>query len=345
MIEYKPWSKKVLNECIEMHKKGLIPSLDIELSSICMAANCIYCDSKPNVGCEMPSEISESNLIDLLFNAQKEGVKWIYTCGLGEPLEDKKFNSLLNFSIAHKINISLFTNGINITEKETAKKLKKAGVNIILKMDTFDEFSFDMILGSKGKARKIYKALNLLLDAGYGNDIEYTDLAFSIVPTTLSIDGIPSVIEFALKNNIYPSVGELENSGSILINKKYNELSVPTEKLKEIKDLLDIHFNGDYKRPICPAIISGMHFNNEGDCIVDKDTGLNCKWFMLREPDVTILGNYNDDLRALFNKLKSYRENHFAKNKLSLINHSPNMIFGGCGGNINDIINLTLKSM
>lgn len=345
MIEFIPWSQKVLNECIDMHKKGLIPSLDLELSSICTAANCIYCDSKPFVGQKMPNELLENDLIRLLKNAHGEGLKWVYTCGLGEPLEDKKFNSLLDFSIAHDISISVFTNGINIVNKKIAQKLKESGVHIVLKMDTFEESSFDKILGTKGKAIKVYKALDLLLDVGYGNNGEYTDLAFSIVPTTFSIEGIPKVIEFGLKNKIYPSVGELEKSGSVLIDKMDKKLSVPIEKLKEIKELLDIHFSGDYKRPICPSIITGIHFNNIGDCIVDKDTGLNCKWFMLKEPNVIVLGNHKEDIRELFSKLKKYRNEHFIPNKFNLLSQSKEMIFGGCGGKVNDIINLTLKSL
>jgi hypothetical protein len=55
------------------------------------------------------------------------------------------------------------------------------------------------------------------MDAGYGNvKGGYTDLAFSIVPTQLSYDGIRNVISFAKKNNIFPSIGELEQAGRAL---------------------------------------------------------------------------------------------------------------------------------
>ena len=335
----------MLNECVTMHKEGMIPSLDIELSSICTAANCIYCDSKPHVGTIMRNELSQDIFLKLLKNAHNEGVKWIYTCGLGEPLEDKKFNDLLEFATTHNINISLFTNGIHIKNKGIAQKMKDAGICIILKMDTFECSSFDKILGIKGQAKNIYQALDFLLDAGYGNKEQYTDLAFSIVPTTLSITGIPDVIEFAVKNKIFPSVGELEKSGATLKNNLYKELSVSLFKLKEIKELLDYHFNGDYRRPICPAIITGLHFDNLGNCIVDKNSGLNCKWFMLEEPNVYEIGNYRDDIKILFNNVKEYRKIHFDINAFATQKQSDEYVFGGCGGNLNDIVELTLKCL
>jgi hypothetical protein len=114
MIEYLPWSRQVLEENISLHKNGIIPTLELELSSICTDANCIYCDSKPFVGPKMKNELSKKELLDLLRNAKDNGLKWVYTCGLGEPLEDDKFWSMLDFLQKNNIKISLFTNEKNI---------------------------------------------------------------------------------------------------------------------------------------------------------------------------------------------------------------------------------------
>lgn len=342
MIEYLPWSKQTLDYCITAHSKRMIPSLDIEFSSICTGANCIYCDSKPYVGLKMEKELSSNGILDLLRKCSDKRLKWIYTCGLGEPLEDDKIWDVLDFAKENEIVISFFTNGMFIS-KEIAKRLKDAGACIILKMDTFEKTAFDKILGGEGRADKVYCALEYLLDAGYGRKEDYTDLAFSIVPTSLSIQGIPKVIEFALHNGIFPSVGELEKSGSVVNNNLYDSLFIENEKLREIKNILDIHFAGAYRRPICPAIITGLHFNNIGDCIVDRETGLNCKWFMLKEPEISVIGNFKDDVSELFNRMNQYRRNYFL-NYADGIDFNE-FIFGGCGGNVKDIFMLAKKCL
>ena len=44
MIEYLPWSKKLLDESISSYKNGIFSILDLELGGGCNL-NCIYCDS------------------------------------------------------------------------------------------------------------------------------------------------------------------------------------------------------------------------------------------------------------------------------------------------------------
>lgn len=118
-------------------------------------------------------------------------------------------------------------------------------------MDTFEKTAFDKILGGKGRAGKVYCALEDLLDAGYGRKERYTDLAFSIVPTSLSIQGIPKVIEFALHNGIFPSVGELEKSG--LATEYFQKradielINSITEKTNKLKYLYSIYETTDWE--------------------------------------------------------------------------------------------------
>lgn len=72
---------------------------------------------------------------------------------------------------------------------------------------------------------------------------------------------------------------------------------------------------------------------------------MNCKWFLLKNPCTKILGNVcNDDIFSLFEKVNLYRKNCF-KNNFDLIKPSCNVcyIFGGCGGNPKDIIEMVLK--
>ena len=343
-VVYYPWSKEVLNDCILANNRGDIPALDLELTAKCTGACCIYCDSKPEVCAKGHiGELDYSTLEKVILEAKQRGLKWVYTCGLGEPLEDSKFWDMVSLFKNNDIKLSMFSNGVFIKDLETAKRLKEHNVNIILKMDTFDEEKFDAILGKKGTAKKIYQARDFLLEAGYGSkDNKYTDLAFSIVPTSLSIDSIPDVIEFCKKHGIFASVGELEQAGEVIKNNLSETLGIKREQVINLKKVADDYYDGSYMRPICPCIMSGLHIDNVGNCVVDKDTGLNCKWFLLKDPKTVNIGNVkNESVDVLFDKVTDYRKNAFDNHKEHIINScSVSYVFGGCGGNPKDIIYL-----
>lgn len=165
MVEYLPWSTKTLNELLMSQKEGNIPALDIELTGKCTGACCIYCDSKPNVrSCSIEGEVDWHIIKNVILDAKKCGLKWIYTCGLGEPMEDEKFWDLIYLLRENGVGLSMFSNGVFIKDRYVARELKKHNVNIILKMDTFNEERFDNILGRKGIASKVFAARDCLLE-------------------------------------------------------------------------------------------------------------------------------------------------------------------------------------
>lgn len=348
MITYYPWSEEVLNVCLLTHDKSELSTLDLELTAKCTQASCIYCDSKPEVGSRHPNELNYRETERLLKEAKKLGLKWIYACGLGEPLEDIRFERLVETASMLDIRVSIFTNGILIDEKK-AKWLHKNKVCLILKLDTFEEMTFDKILGRKGKARRIYEAIKLLLDVGYGKHCGngYTDLAFSIVPTRLNIQDIDNVIKFAKENNIFPSVGELERAGRSLEEKTYHDLALDSKEMLSLKKRVEELLWEGYTRPICPTIITGLHIDNVGNCVMDAETGLNCKWFLLREPMVKIIGNIRkDDLAAMFKTVREYRKRCFEINGNGVRHcESIEYVFGGCGGSPRKIIQLARRHL
>lgn len=341
MIIYYPWSEEALNECLSGHDKGELTTLDLEFTAKCTTASCIYCDSRPDVGVRHPNELNFRETEKLLRDAKKLGLKWIFACGLGEPLEDSRFRRLVELADQIDVRLSIFTNGVLI-DKETAKWLHDKKVCLILKLDTFDAENFDNILGKSGVAQKIYEAVKNLLDAGYGknSDRGYTDLAFSIVPTTLNIGDIEDVIKFAKEYNIFPSIGELEESGRST-GKVYTGLALNKEQIISLKEkVIELLWKG-YIRPICPTIITGVHIDNVGNCVVDNDTGLNCKWFLLGEPNKKELGNIRkDDLAKMFKEAREYRKSCFKMKGDEINSCSKDFVFGGCGGNPRTIIRL-----
>jgi len=335
--------------CLEQHKRGFMPTLDLELTARCTVASCIYCDSKPAVGEAHKDELDWPTFFRMLEQAKALGLEWIYTCGLGEPLEDDNFWKLLDFSQKNNINLSIFSNGLFIKDVSIARKLKNANVNIILKMDTFDAENFDTILGFPGCAKNIYKAMEYLLSAGYARSNDnYTDLAFSIVPTLLSYEGIPDVVAFCEKEKIFASIGELEQAGEVLKGTIQRDLSLNDEQVAHLKSIANKYADdGCYMRPVCPSILTGIHIDNIGKCIVDRITGLNCKWFLLTEPDIHTIGDIRTGtINELHNKVNAYREACFESNITQIDEYAKiSYVFGGCGGNPKNIIELTRTAL
>ncbi|MDD4872329.1 MAG: radical SAM protein [Kiritimatiellae bacterium] len=346
-IEYLPWTTGVLQQCLHLHDSDSLGALDLDLTARCTMAACIYCDSKPAVGSEHPGELGAKETAYLLESASKLGLKWLYSCGLGEPFEDERFTVLIEKALSLGIRVSLFTNALAINARK-ADWLKRKGVCLIVKLDSLNETTFDRILGRHGAARYIYKAVENLRNAGYGHDRTYaTDLAFSIVPTKLNLPDIPDVIRYAIDCNAFPSVGELEQAGMVLAKKHFNDLALDVSHLAGLKaDVERLLWEG-YKRPICPSIIAGVHIDNVGNCVVDRETGLNCKWFLLKEPRVKVIGNIRDDtMSELVRKARAYRKSCFAKNKRQLTKfRSVDYVFGGCGGSPAEIIPLAQKHL
>jgi hypothetical protein len=77
-----------------------------------------------------------------------------------------------------------------------------------------------------------------------------------------------------------------------------------------------------------------------GNCIVDKVTGLNCKWFLLQTPETIKIGDVvTNTMGELQKKVIAYRnkcwdENRETINECAKISYT----FGGCGGNPSEII-------
>jgi len=342
MITYFPWSEAVLKECLAVHDKGGMATLDLELTAKCTSASCVYCDSRPNVGARYPDELNLRETENLLEQGKKLGLRWVFSCGLGEPLEDRKFMGFIEKAASLNIRVSLFTNGIAI-DGNMARWLRDNRVCLIVKLDSLVEETFDTLLGKKGTARKVYRAVEELLAAGYGADGSGpTELAFSIVPTKLSLGGIGPVVQYAKEHNVFPSVGELEQAGRALERNAYQGMAVDGAGLASLKREVEGLLWKGYTRPICPAIVTGVHIDNIGKCVVDRETGLNCKWFLLREPLVKEIGSVrSQDLADLFEKVRAYRKKCFERNENGLRRCAGvEYVFGGCGGSPSKIVRI-----
>jgi len=167
---------------------------------------------------------------------------------------------------------------------------------------------------------------------------DYYSIAASIVPTKLNYKEIPSLVEKCVENNAFPLLGQLEYAGNAI--NEYDNLLLSKEELLELKSEINWIIGTEYKIPICPSVISGIHINNNGYISVDKKSGLSCSWFWLKTPDTVNLCSVNEiqSLKKAERHILEYRQNVIT-DILDLPNQIEELPFGGCGGNIKDLIN------
>jgi len=339
---YRPWSSSVLSQSLSQHLNGEIPILDLELTRKCSHKTCVYCDSV--VGDADKNELSIKDYNRLISDSKKLGVQWVHICGLGEPSDYANFIDFVGLLNNHDIKLSFFTNGLNLS-KDVIDFLYQSNACLIVKMDSFDEKTFDKVLGQKQSARTIYKTIDYLVNSNYPRMDSYgnTNLAFSIVPTSLTLHEIPEIVKYCLKNNIFPSIGALEYAGKG--KNVYDELMIPPDQLKTLKEKVSEILGYEYYRPVCPSIFTGVHIDNVGHCIVHKKTGLNCGWFLLSDPEYKTLGNIKEKNICELNSLVfEYRRNRM-EITLELLAQQQKLVFGGCGGNASDILNNYVKTI
>lgn len=327
MYEYLPWSKRVLDKSIVSYKKGIIPILDLELGGGCNL-NCIYCDS-PDRTKKFTSMREVQNFIE------SGKIEWVFICGLGEPTfaENKKYLlKILELCKNHKLKCSMFTNLLDFDE-QLFDYIDEDVLYVMFKLDSFEEKRIQKLYGNHKididqHQAKIQKLVKLTREKD-----GCTNLCASIVPTTLNFDELPKIISFCEENNIFPLIGDLEDSGKG--QDVYGELKLSDEQLKQVKTL----FNEDYSIPICPSVLCGIHILYDGTVAVDESTGLSCHWFWLTEPCIYQMkkvweySSYNE----IIDEIRKYRCKKIPMVRES-IEHLDNLVFGGCGGDIKTLL-------
>lgn len=332
MKEFYPWSTSVYNASKEKYINGRFSILDIQLGGECNF-KCVYCDSPDR---NKKSRISFSHLHKLI-EQQRERYNWMFICGLGEPLCGANKGLLINLLELCKTNnikCTIFTNGSNMD----GKILDYVQSDILYPLIKIDTFSFELAqkLYGTSQANKNLQTIESLFEIAKNKKSNYCHIAASIVPTSLNINEIPYIVKNCIDNNVFPLLGQLEYAGNAIGS--YNELLLSKKELLDLKQEISSIINSEYKVPICPSVISGIHINNEGYVSVDSRTGLSCSWFWLETPQtinlcaINSISKLSEAEKAIFDyRLKKSDD---LSSLLSCIEEEP---FGGCGGNIIDL--------
>ena len=329
MKEFRPWSKATYDYAIQKYRNGRLSILDIQLSGKCNY-NCIYCDSpNRNSACKINFDHfeklvrQESNLYD-----------WMFICGLGEPLwaENKtRFLRLMALCAEMNIKCSIFTNGSQIDD--TILGYIQMGILYpIIKIDTFSLEKSNSIYGTK-EAQKTLDAIGKLFEMAQSMDDDYCHVAASVVPTTKNETEMINIVEQCCKSNVFPLLGQLEYAGNAV--KEYDNLLLSKNELLELRANISLALGEEYRVPICPSVIAGIHVANDGFVSVDEKSGLSCSWFWLETPQTIKLCDINviNSLKQADEEIRKYRQSIFGQFS-TLVEKIEEHPFGGCGGNV-----------
>lgn len=331
--EFFPWSTKVYQNSIKNYLNGQFSILDIQLNGKCNY-NCIYCDSPDR---NLSSKIDFEHLENLILH-QNGLYEWMFICGLGEPLWKENKDVLLHLLALckrKKMKCTIFTNGSNIDD--CIIEYVRSGILFpLIKIDSFSSELAESLYGTSQAAKNLL-AIQELFKVAKEFDDEYYHIAASIVPTSQNLQEIPSIVECCIKNNTFPLLGQLEYAGKAIGS--YNDLLLSKNTLLKLKNQISKICETEYKVPICPSVIAGIHINNDGYVSVDSKSGLSCSWFWLETPQTTNLCEINT-ITSLTNAEKAilnYRKKTFDLLPIICFN-TEQYPFGGCGGNIKDLL-------
>lgn len=332
MVEYLPWSKTTFKSTCDSYLQGKLRILDIELGGACNL-NCIYCDS-PDRDKKFENENEVTSLIE------SGNFDWLFICGLGEPTVSDNLLSLkkiLGICKQNGVRCSMFTNLLNL-DADILGFIDDGTLCVMFKLDTFSDEKIQLLYGGSSKdAIQIKRNIDGLVKSVHVVE-GCTNICASIVPTTKNYSEIPDIINFCSKHNIFPLIGDLEDSGKGA--DIYNQLKLSDEDLMLLKQ----EFGENYVIPICPSVVGGVHISYDGQILVDELTGLSCHWFWLSEPKIHSLGKIGQEnsYTEVVNKILGYRSKQLPYVKKTALNQ-PDLVFGGCGGNVRDLLNTYLQ--
>jgi radical SAM protein with 4Fe4S-binding SPASM domain len=165
----------------EALKHGRLLSIEIEFSRRCNF-RCSYCYVAGEHVCR--DEMSGEEIRDVIVQARELGARKIVVLG-GEPMIYPAIFEMLEFIGGRGLEVELFTNGSNVTAAN-ARRLQQLGVNVALKMNSFDKEIQDRLTGVPGSCEIIQAALANLMSSGYPSERAFLAISSIICRQNIS---------------------------------------------------------------------------------------------------------------------------------------------------------------
>jgi MoaA/NifB/PqqE/SkfB family radical SAM enzyme len=230
---------------------GKLLTLDIDFGNYC-TLNCPHCFRKNNkVDSGNKKLMSYYDILNLIKEAKKLGLKSVKFLGAGEPFEDKRLLEFLRELRKLDIIPLIFTKGHVIgddslvkkyyshygirTSEELISELKKVNASILLGFNSFDTEVQDKMVGNaKGYTLKRNHALELLAKAGFNKD-NPTHLCLAANPITNdNYDEIFEIYKWARERNIYVIACPTMISGRCSKKENWDKITPSKEKIIEL---------------------------------------------------------------------------------------------------------------
>jgi MoaA/NifB/PqqE/SkfB family radical SAM enzyme len=209
--------------------QGKLLLLDIDLDRYC-SLDCMDCFRQDSVVDDNGTkDLNFGELISIVEEGKKLGLKYVKICGVGEPTESRKLIPLLETLSYMGIGTAVFTKGqgfgnddvastfhkrYGITNSvELAERMLDLNVSFMLGFHSFDSKIQDSVVRTPGYTEVRNKALETLVDVGFA-DSSPTRLAFCNAPVrAVTYSDAFSIYKYARERNIYPVTAVLMDSG------------------------------------------------------------------------------------------------------------------------------------
>ena len=223
---------------------------------------CLYCFTRGGVLTE--NNLTEREYKKIIDEAFELGVKRVIFTGRGEPLFYSSLLKKLLKYIKEKDGWNIvLTNAILMTPK-IAKELYDLNCSVMTKINSFNPEIQDELTCVSGAAKKMYRGLSYLIQAGFNKTIP-TRLANDNLICKLNYKEIPFMVQYFTSHNIQYVMEKILWMGRAIDN---------IEKLKITKEQLD-ELLKELKRKSVEGVScywsEGTYFSGE-ECMVDTIT-------------------------------------------------------------------------
>lgn len=248
-------------EIADAAANGRLLSMEIEFSLRCNY-RCQYCyvgqDLNGNV------ELSEEEAHNVILQAKALGARKIVILG-GEPMIYPKIKDMLTFIRENDLAVELFTNGTNITP-EMARFLYDTGIQVVLKMNSFEEAIQDKLAGAKGAFKIIQAAFKNLRDAGFPSEGHF--MAVSTVICAQNLHEITSMWKWLRDQTIIPYFEIMTPQGNATSNNSL-EVDLPTLQtvFNQLAEIDRTRYGYDWEPQ--PPLVASWCLRHQFSCLVN----------------------------------------------------------------------------
>ncbi|MCK4838148.1 MAG: radical SAM protein [Desulfobulbaceae bacterium] len=239
---------------------GLL-SMELELSRACNL-RCVYCYAESGV--PMANELTLDEIYSSIDQAVELGARKIIVLGGGEPTLYKDLFKVIDYILAKKVKVDIFTNGMLI-DQEKAKALYDRQVSVVIKMNSRNPEIQDMLAGHEGSFDAIQKGLRALRDAGYP-DKDHT-LGIETIICSQNYDELADLWVWARQRGIIPYIEMMTLQGRAT---DHPDLEVSIDKVKvlfeELARIDEKQFNSHWTPH--PPLAASQCARHEYSCTV-----------------------------------------------------------------------------